>query len=93
MKSTGIVRRMDEIGRIVIPMELRKTLDIKERDQLEIYTDNGSIILRKPVSDVVTNAVDTLREIIGDETTGRKMLLRELDRLTWEIKRLTSREE
>lgn len=47
MKSTGIVRKVDELGRIVIPMELRKTLDIKEKDPLEIYTDGEKIILQK----------------------------------------------
>ena len=39
MKSTGIVRRVDELGRIVLPIELRRTLDITERDSLEIYVD------------------------------------------------------
>lgn len=47
MKSTGIVRKVDELGRIVLPIELRRTLDIAEKDSLEIYVDNGSIILRK----------------------------------------------
>lgn len=47
MKSTGIVRKIDELGRIVLPMELRRTLDIDIKDSLEIYVDNGSIILRK----------------------------------------------
>lgn len=47
MKSTGIVRKVDELGRIVLPIELRRTLDIAEKDSLEIYTDNASIILRK----------------------------------------------
>lgn len=47
MKSTGIVRKVDELGRIVVPMELRKTLDIKEKDPIEIFTDGDSIILRK----------------------------------------------
>lgn len=47
MKSTGIVRKVDELGRIVIPMELRKSMDIKEKDPLEILTDNGNIVLRK----------------------------------------------
>ena len=47
MKSTGIVRRVDELGRIVIPIELRRTLDIAERDALEIYTNDNSIILKK----------------------------------------------
>ena len=47
MKSTGIVRRVDELVRIVLPIELRRTLDITERDSLEIYVDGSSIILKK----------------------------------------------
>lgn len=47
MKSTGIVRKVDELGRIVLPIELRRTLNIAERDSLEIYVDEDSIILRK----------------------------------------------
>ncbi len=47
MKSTGIVRKVDELGRIVLPIELRRTLDIKERDALEIYVDGEKIILKK----------------------------------------------
>lgn len=47
MKSTGIVRKVDELGRVVIPIELRRTLDIEERDSLEIYVDGEQIILKK----------------------------------------------
>lgn len=47
MKATGIVRKVDELGRIVLPIELRRTLDIAERDPLEIYVDGSSIILTK----------------------------------------------
>ena len=47
MKSTGIVRKVDELGRIVLPIEMRRTLDIAEKDALEIYVDGESIILRK----------------------------------------------
>ena len=47
MKSTGIVRKVDELGRVVIPVELRRTLKIEEKDPLEIYVDNDRIILRK----------------------------------------------
>ena len=47
MKSTGIVRKVDELGRIVLPIELRRTLDIAEKDALEIYVEKDSIILRK----------------------------------------------
>ena len=47
MKSTGIIRKVDELGRIVLPIELRRTLDIAERDELEIYMENDRIVLQK----------------------------------------------
>ncbi|MDD4296013.1 MAG: AbrB/MazE/SpoVT family DNA-binding domain-containing protein [Clostridiaceae bacterium] len=47
MKSTGIVRKVDELGRVVLPIELRRTLDIAEKDALEIYVDESAIILKK----------------------------------------------
>lgn len=47
MKSTGIVRKVDELGRIVLPIELRRTLDISEKDPLEIYIDGSAIVLKK----------------------------------------------
>ncbi|NRD77041.1 AbrB/MazE/SpoVT family DNA-binding domain-containing protein [Bacillus sp. BRMEA1] len=47
MKSTGFVRKLDELGRFVIPIELRKTLSIREKDQVEVFIDEDQIILRK----------------------------------------------
>ncbi|MBI2915144.1 MAG: AbrB/MazE/SpoVT family DNA-binding domain-containing protein [Firmicutes bacterium] len=47
MKSTGIVRKVDELGRVVIPIELRRTLKIGEKDALEIYVDGERIVLKK----------------------------------------------
>ncbi|HHW23907.1 MAG TPA: AbrB/MazE/SpoVT family DNA-binding domain-containing protein [Bacillota bacterium] len=47
MKSTGIVRKIDELGRIVLPIEIRNTMDIKARDAIEIFTDDDKIILKK----------------------------------------------
>lgn len=47
IKSTGIVRRMDELGRVVIPMELRNQFKIVEKDPIEIFVDGSSIVLRK----------------------------------------------
>lgn len=63
MKSTGIVRRVDELGRVVIPIELRRTLDIEEKDGLEIYVDNDRIILRKyePACVFCGNAGDVIK--------------------------------
>lgn len=53
MKSTGVVRKVDELGRIVLPIELRKSLDIREKDAIEIYTDTGKIIIQKHYSSCV----------------------------------------
>lgn len=47
MKSTGIVRKVDELGRVVLPIELRRTMNIDEKDALEIYVDSEKIILKK----------------------------------------------
>ena len=47
MKATGIVRKVDELGRVVLPIELRRTLDIEVKDPLEIYVSEDSIILKK----------------------------------------------
>ncbi|MED3274783.1 AbrB family transcriptional regulator [Bacillus thuringiensis serovar silo] len=47
MKSTGIIRNIDPLGRIVVPMELRRTLGIQVKDPMEIFVDGGSIILQK----------------------------------------------
>jgi len=49
VKSTGIVRKIDELGRIVLPIELRRTLNIAERDSVEIFVDGASIVLKKYV--------------------------------------------
>ena len=62
MKSTGIVRNVDELGRIVLPIELRRTLGIEEKDRIEIFVDGESIILRKyqPACIFCDNAKDII---------------------------------
>ena len=52
VKSTGIVRKVDELGRIVIPIELRRTLDIGIKDSLEIYVEDDQIILKKYMPEI-----------------------------------------
>ena len=47
MKSTGIIRRMDELGRVVIPIEIRNQFNIVEKDPIEIFVDGSSIVLKK----------------------------------------------
>ena len=47
IRSTGIIRKIDELGRIVLPSELRKKLDLKDKDSIEFFLDGSSVILRK----------------------------------------------
>ena len=66
MKATGIVRKVDELGRIVLPIELRKTLHIKDRDPLEVFVDVDKIILKKyEPACVFTSVTDELIEYQG----------------------------
>ena len=66
MKSTGIVRKVDNLGRIVLPIEIRKVLDIKEKDSIEIFIDDGKIILEKyQPSCVFCGSIDNIVYFIG----------------------------
>ena len=70
MKATGIVRRIDDLGRVVIPKEIRRTLRIREGDSLEIYTDHeGRIILKKysPVGELEEFAKEYAESLYTDE--------------------------
>ncbi|MFY9121447.1 MAG: AbrB/MazE/SpoVT family DNA-binding domain-containing protein, partial [Syntrophomonadaceae bacterium] len=71
MKATGIVRRIDDLGRVVIPKEIRRTLRIREGDPLEIFVDReGEVILKKyspigELGDFAKEYADSLNETIG----------------------------
>ena len=71
MKATGIVRRIDDLGRVVIPKEIRRTMRIREGDPLEIYTDrDGEVIFKKysPIGEMsafATQYTETLHKICG----------------------------
>lgn len=83
MKATGIVRRIDDLGRVVIPKEIRRTLRIREGDSLEIYTDKeGEIILKKyspivELGELAKQYVDSLAQTSGGivAVTDRIILL------------------
>jgi len=75
MKSTGIVRKVDELGRIVLPIELRKVLHIDVRDALEIFVDEGKIILKKyEPSDIFTGSMDDLVEYKGKKVSKQSIV-------------------
>ena len=74
MRATGIVRRIDELGRVVIPKEIRRTLRIREGDPLEIFTDHdGEVVLKKysPIGEIAAIAkdyTDSLYRTLGHVT-------------------------
>lgn len=75
MKETGIVRKLDELGRITLPIELRRTLHISERDSIEISTEDDKIILEKyePV-DIFTGEKEDLIEYCGKKVSKKSIL-------------------
>ena len=70
MKPTGVIRRLDELGRITLPIELRRSFQIEEKDPLEIYVDQDCIILKKyQETDVFTGATEDLIEFEGKKVS------------------------
>lgn len=70
MKETGVVRRLDELGRITLPIELRRTLHIDERDALEVFVEDDKIVLRKYApSDIFTGEMEELYEFKGKKVS------------------------
>lgn len=70
MQDTGVVRRLDELGRITLPMELRKTLHLKERDALQIYVEGDKIILQRyDPCDIFTGDTEDLVAFMGKKVS------------------------
>ena len=77
MKATGVIRRVDELGRVVLPRELRRTLHIQEKDPLEIFVDGNKIILRKyEPACIFTGSADDLVDFHGRKVS--KQVVREM---------------
>lgn len=75
MKDTGIIRKLDELGRITIPIELRRALGVGERDQLEIFVEDDKIILKKyEPSDVFTGSKSDLYDYNGKKVSKKSIV-------------------
>ncbi len=75
MKSTGIVRKVDELGRVVLPIELRRNLDINEKDALEIFVDDDRIILKKyEPADIFNGSMEDLIDYKGKKIARKTVL-------------------
>lgn len=88
MKSTGITRRIDDLGRIVIPKEIRKNLKIKENEVLEIFINNDEIILKKfsPFNDSEKVLSDYIKVI--NDMTGNDVIITDRDKVILSSKKL-----
>ena len=74
MKSTGIVRKLDELGRITLPIELRRTLGVEERDALEIFVEEERIILKKyEPADIFNGTKDELFDYCGKKVSKKSI--------------------
>jgi len=91
LKSTGITRRIDDLGRIVIPKEIRKNLKIKENEVLEIFINNDEIILKKfsPFNDSEKVLSDYIKVI--NDMTGNDVIITDRDKVILSSKRLEER--
>ena len=75
MKDTGVIRKVDELGRFTLPMELRRKLNIEVGDPLEVFVDDESIILKKYVaSDIFTGDTEDLMEFNGKKVSKKTIL-------------------
>lgn len=80
MKDTGVVRKIDELGRFTLPMELRRKLNIEIGDPLEVFVDGENIVLRKYIeSDIFTGSTEELVEYHGKKVS--KQAIKELAQL------------
>lgn len=76
MKGTGIIRRIDELGRIVVPKEIRRTLGLREGDPMEIYLHNDGILFKRydyagQVSDMLERAIQHVKDTADDGDMNR----------------------
>lgn len=89
MRATGIVRRIDDLGRVVIPKEIRRMLRIKEGDPLELFTDGNSLVLQKHIvnySEELESFIEELDDYIDDDFPYEKKVeilksLKEVEKL------------
>ena len=94
MKATGIVRRIDDLGRIVIPKEIRRSVGIREGEPLEIFIEGGDTVCFRRYKNNLSDAVEHLRDQIengGDDLTYATLM--RIDALLEEVQELVKGEE
>lgn len=74
MKTTGVIRKLDELGRITLPIELRRSLDLDVKDGLEITVQDDCIILKAECADIFTGSTDDLLEYEGKKVSRQSVV-------------------
>jgi len=75
MKATGIIRKIDELGRVTLPIEIRRSLNLEEKDGLEIYVESDCIILKRAeFSDIFTGDTEELFEYKGKKVSKSSIM-------------------
>lgn len=87
MKATGIVRRIDDLGRVVIPKEIRRTINIREGDPLEIFLEDGAVMFKKYNPDYRNELITTLQSAADyyDDYEDNQAIAGQLRKITQEI--------
>lgn len=87
MKATGIVRRIDDLGRVVIPKEIRRTINIREGDPLEIFLEDGAVMFKKYNPDYRNELITTLQSAADyyDDYEDNQAIAGQLRKIAQEI--------
>ena len=92
MRATGIVRRVDDLGRVVIPKEIRRSMGIKEGEPLEIYLENDAVIFRRYSYNLV-NEVERVAELIECNCNADRETMADISRMLSTVAELVKGEE
>ena len=87
MKATGIIRRIDDLGRVVIPKEIRRTCNIREGDPLEISLEDGGVVFKKYNPDYRDDLISTLQSVANyyDDYKDNRAIAGQLRKIAQEI--------
>lgn len=92
MKSTGMVRRIDDLGRIVVPKEIRHTLRIREGDPLEIYTDGQFVCFKKyNTTELFDSAIKNVVDMLDDQEVSNCLTEQERNCIKWTMQVLSEK--
>lgn len=90
MKATGIIRRIDDLGRVVIPKEIRRTMNIREGEPLEIFLEDGGVVFKKYLPSCRDDLVSAIRNTAEyyDDYEDNRVIARQLEKIAKEVDEL-----